>query len=207
MMEQPNDPSRPTSGDPLGGAEPPPFTGAPAPAPAPPPPPPPPAAPLAPPGPPAAFQAPTPSAFSGLTLAGWGPRVGAALVDGLVGLVIYIVPVIIFSAAGKPIIGVLIGALLIALAYYPLTMARPGERNGQTLGKQALNIRVVRDVGQPFDFGSALMREFVVKYILFGVIGGFFLAIPPLLNVLWPLWDDENQALHDKIVNTHVVQA
>jgi uncharacterized RDD family membrane protein YckC len=133
--------------------------------------------------------------------------VGAALLDGLVGVAIYIIPVIIFSIAKAAIVGVLIGGLLVALVYYPLTMARAGERNGQTLGKQALGIRVVRDIGQPFEYGSALMREFVVKYLLFGVVGGFFLAIPPLLNVLWPLWDNENQALHDKIVNTHVVQA
>ena len=27
-----------------------------------------------------------------------------------------------------------------------------------------------------------------------------------LADVLWPLWDDENRALHDFVVNSRVVQ-
>ena len=33
-----------------------------------------------------------------------------------------------------------------------------------------------------------------------------FFFIPWLLNYLWPLWDKKNQALHDKIVSSYVVQ-
>ena len=36
-------------------------------------------------------------------------------------------------------------------------------------------------------------------------IGGFFF-IPTLLDWLWPLWDDENRALHDMLVSSHVVR-
>ena len=36
-----------------------------------------------------------------------------------------------------------------------------------------------------------------------GFLGGIF----SLLNVLWPLWDDKNQALHDKVAKTNVVRA
>jgi uncharacterized RDD family membrane protein YckC len=32
-------------------------------------------------------------------------------------------------------------------------------------------------------------------------------VVPTLLNYLWPLWDDENEALHDKVCSTRVVAA
>ena len=66
---------------------------------------------------------------------------------------------------------------------------------------------MVRDTGAEVDFGYAFVREVVVKWLLFGVVGGFFLSIPTLLDWLWPLWEDENRALHDLIVKSHVVRA
>ena len=86
-------------------------------------------------------------------------------------------------------------------------MARGGENNGQTFGKQIVGIRVVRDVGQPFDMAAAFVRELVVKQLLFNFVGGFFFSIPTLLDYLWPLWDDQNRALHDMVVKSHVVRA
>ena len=47
----------------------------------------------------------------------------------------------------------------------------------------------------------------MIKYLLFGVVGGFFLAIPTLLDYLWPLWDEQNRALHDMLASSRVVQA
>jgi uncharacterized RDD family membrane protein YckC len=89
-----------------------------------------------------------------------------------------------------------------------LTMARKGEPNGQTLGKQLFDIAVIRDDRLPFDWKYALLREVVVKWFLFGgVIFAFTLGLGWLLDVLWPLWDDEKQALHDKVVSTHVIVA
>jgi uncharacterized RDD family membrane protein YckC len=146
--------------------------------------------------------------FAGQELASWGSRVGAALIDGLItSLPIWIGVALVFTdAAGVGVLLILLG-LVAAFLYYPLTMKREGANNGQTLGKQVVGIRVVRDAGQPFDFGSALLREFVVKYLLFYVVGGFFLYIPTLVDVLWPLWDDQNRALHDMVVSTHVMKA
>jgi uncharacterized RDD family membrane protein YckC len=102
-------------------------------------------------------------------------------------------------------VGVLV-AVVVAFVYAPALMQRDGNRNGQTLGKQWVGIRVIRVDRQPYGFGSALVREFVVKNLLFGVVGGFFLSIPTLLNVLWPLWDDENRALHDMVVESRVAR-
>ena len=167
--------------------------------------------------PPGGWQTPVPQQqgwAGGVPLAGWWSRVGAAIVDALIltipviVLAVVIVAIASASDAGAIVTGILSAiAFFVALLFYaPLLMSRGGERNGQTLGKQALGIKVVRDNGQPFELGSAFVRELVVKYLLFQFVGGFFFSIPTLLDVLWPLWDDENRALHDMVVKSHVVK-
>lgn len=127
---------------------------------------------------------------------------GSALLDGLiVGL-----PIAVIAVAVDPAFALLL-ALTVYLTYFPLLMMREGAVNGQTLGKQMVGVRVVQESGEPFTYGPAALREFVIKYLLFGVVGGFFLGIPTLLNYLWPLWDDQNRALHDMLASTRVVQA
>jgi uncharacterized RDD family membrane protein YckC len=86
-------------------------------------------------------------------------------------------------------------------------MKRDGDRNGQDWGKQIVGIRVVKDDGQPVTFGFALLREVVVKGLLIGIVSNLTAGIAGLLDGLWPLWDNTNQALHDKVVSTHVIQA
>ena len=86
-------------------------------------------------------------------------------------------------------------------------MAREGRCNGQTWGKQALGIRVIRDSGEPMNFGMAALREIVVKGFGVGIASSIIPFIPWFLDFFWPLWDDENRALHDMVVSTHVVQA
>lgn len=150
--------------------------------------------------PPPAPQAP-PGTWRNYRLAGWWQRVGATLLDSLiVGL-----PIVVITVAVDPLLGILLG-LTVTLTYYPLLMMREGQANGQTIGKQITGIRVVQESGQPFTYGAAVLREFAIKYLLFGTVGGFFI-VPPLLDYLWPLWDDENRALHDMLASTRVVQA
>jgi len=154
--------------------------------------------------------------FTG-AFAGWGSRVGATLLDALVLLVLAIVlfaPGVVLTVVSEGgaagIILLIVGALaffVVALLYASFFMQRDGEHNGQTLGKQWVGIRVVRLDGQPFGWGGALLREFAIKQLLFGMVGGFFLSIPTLLDWLWPLWDDENRALHDMVASTRVVRA
>jgi uncharacterized RDD family membrane protein YckC len=141
--------------------------------------------------------------------------VGAQILDGLILTipVIAIVVLVVIVAAGSEV-GAVVTGLVASLAYFiavllyaPVLMKRPGAQNGQTWGKQILGIRVVRDSGQPVDFGYAMLREVVVKYLLFNFVGGFFFSIPTIVNYLWPLWDDENRCLHDMIVSSHVVRA
>jgi uncharacterized RDD family membrane protein YckC len=173
------------------------------PGPSPPTPPPPTSAP--PPQPPAGYGTSTGApqgTWAGKPLASWWSRVGATIIDAL----IVGIPIAAIALAVDPALGLLLG-FTAALTYYPLLMIRGGDANGQTLGKQAVGIRVVLNSAEPFTYGPAVLREFVIKYLLFGVVGGFFLAIPTLLDDLWPLWDDQNRALHDMLASTHVVQA
>jgi uncharacterized RDD family membrane protein YckC len=91
---------------------------------------------------------------------------------------------------------------VVSLLYAPAMMART---NGRTIGRSALGIRVVRADGQAITFGFAMLREVAVKALLFGVAGTLTAGIANLLDVLWPLWDEENRALHDFVVNTRTV--
>ena len=171
-------------------------------------------------GPP--VQAPAPGALSGAhVLAGWWSRVGAALIDGLIvgdrrhrpadrdhGTVRA-------SASSQTrtsgVVSIIFGFLfatlcvtIVAFLYAPAMMART---NGQTLGRMVLDIRVVRAKGQPMTFGWAMLREVAVKALLFGVVSSLTFGLASLLDVLWPLWDEENRALHDFIVDTRVIRA
>jgi uncharacterized RDD family membrane protein YckC len=193
--------------------------------PAPPPPPGGPQAPPAPEAPPGGWQQPIAQqgpGWVGKPLASWGSRLGAWFID----LLIIGIPAGIISLAfltsligaddgdgttfwalvGTAVLSTLAFAL-IALIYAPVTMARQGAHNGQTWGKQLVGIRVVRDGGQPFTFWPAAVREVLVKGLAVGVASSIIPFIPWFLNYFWPLWDDENRALHDMAVSTHVVDA
>ena len=135
--------------------------------------------------------------------AGWWSRVAAQIIDSLI---VAIVPLLIYfvvigdSATGQIVLS---GLIIVASAvYYALTVGRSGEHNGQSIGKQALNIRVVRETGEPMTAGTAIIRETLIKGILMAIC-----FIVTILNYLAPLWDGRNQAWHDKIINTLVVQA
>ena len=155
-------------------------------------------------------------------LAPWGLRAVAYILDGIiVGVVTTLIIVLITGAAGGVgflggdatgygglLVGFLFSTLIataVALLYSPIWMVRT---NGQTLGKQLMGIRVIRPDGRPIEFLYALVREVVVKTFLFAGLGGSItFGLLWLLDCLWPLWDDENRALHDMIVNSRVVRA
>jgi uncharacterized RDD family membrane protein YckC len=155
----------------------------------------------------------------GQQLAGWWSRVGAALIDGLiigVGALLILAlfgsvfSVGFFDSEETGIAALVVGLTLsflaiaiVALLYAPLMMDRT---NGKTLGRMAMNIRVVRTSGEPVTFGFALVREVLVKSIFFGIVGAVTFGLAPLLDSLWPLWDEENRALHDLVVNTRVIR-
>ena len=136
-------------------------------------------------------------------LSGWWRRVGATLIDGLiVGIPLAIIfSVLLGTDGGGGIAAALFVSVGVTLIYAPLLMARGGERNGQTFGKQAMDIRVVREDGQPMDVGKGLLRDGIGK----GLLG--FVPLYSLVDSLFPLGDGRNQAIHDKIGSTTVQEA
>jgi uncharacterized RDD family membrane protein YckC len=149
-----------------------------------------------------------PQRWGGAELSGWGRRAGAYILDAIFTSIVSWVGVgLIFADSEALGVILFLVGLVVAFFYFPLTMMREGEHNGKTLGKQLLGIRVGRDGGESVTFGWALLRQFVVIYLLFQVVGGFLFGIPWLVDVLWPLWDGENRALHDMIVKSHVLRA
>lgn len=158
------------------------------------------------------YGAPPPPQYGAPPLASWGRRVGAYLLDLLfflllAGVPIMVLYVVLLATMNEDDANAVFtlswygGSLLFFVLYYPLTMRRAGN-NGQTWGKQAVGIRVVKEDGQRVTGGFAFVREGLVKGLLMGIC-----FIVTILNYLSPLWDDRNQAWHDKIVNTMVVQA
>jgi uncharacterized RDD family membrane protein YckC len=146
-----------------------------------------------------------PSEPAAQDLAGWGSRVGAYLLDSL----LLLVPLALFfgvAVATNPDddsgVWVALGAVYLAtfaLPFVYFTIMHGSER-GQTYGKRALGIRVVDGgAGGSIGYGRAFGR-----YAIMFVFGIF--VVPILLDYLWPLWDEKNQALHDKVVGSLVVR-
>ena len=146
------------------------------------------------------------------TPAEWWPRAGAAVVDFFVRLAILLAASLVGAvgyAAGTEagevtvLVGNIIG-IVVAYAYAPVMIARTG---GQTVGHRTVHTRIVRADGTPLSGGMAGVRELLVKGLLFEGVSLFLALIPTLVNYLWPLWDEHNEALHDKICQTRVVEA
>lgn len=137
-----------------------------------------------------ALEQPSASARTGASgpRAGFGRRLVAALVDGIVYAVVYF---ILFAFLSE---GAAYGlALLFSLVY--LTYLE-GSPSGQTVGKKLLGIRVIDfATGGPIGYGRAFLRW----------LGRILSSIPLYLGYLWMLWDKEKQTWHDKLATTVVV--
>ncbi|OLT41075.1 hypothetical protein BJF86_04560 [Serinicoccus sp. CNJ-927] len=166
----------------------------------------------------------------GQPLAGWWHRVGARLIDALLGLGLVTVLVAVTAdpeltaelqdfaldpdpTGAMPVvledwllrIG-LISALL-GVAYEVLMV----KFFGGTVGKLLTGLRVrLRDQPGLPTWGATLLRSAVYQGpnllgSLVPILGS--LGLFTLLDVLWPLWDKNRQALHDKAARTNVVRS
>ena len=158
---------------------------------------------------------------TGQPLAGWGKRVGAYLLDGvIVGVPLGVIWIIVIAASNQRTGQIActdtftchyvtvfhpatfwpasIAIWLVAVLYYVILI---GRSRGQTLGMMAIGI-AVRDssnADQSIGFGRALLR-YIVMFLL-----GLPFGIPLLVDLLSPLWDSRQQAWHDHAATSMVV--
>ncbi|WP_426687621.1 RDD family protein [Rhodanobacter ginsengiterrae] len=141
--------------------------------------------------------------------AGRGKRLGAALLDGLISL-IWLAPVVWagymaldvrrgLKPAGPMVALMLLGlALMVTIVVVNCLML---HRSGQTIGKRALDMAVVRTDGS---------RIGLARYIFLRVVPLTVLSMIPflkLVNLVDPLliFGKEKRCLHDLIADTIVV--
>lgn len=144
-----------------------------------------------------------------LEKAGRLPRLLAYLVDLAVSVVIAIPAIVgVFRYQPSRGVGELGGSLILvsvigflALFVYTLFLL---YREGQTIGKRVIGLRIVRTDGER----AGLLRLIGLRYFVPGLIG----AVPyvgwifGLANVLW-IFGEERRCLHDYIADTIVVNA
>jgi uncharacterized RDD family membrane protein YckC len=135
--------------------------------------------------------------------AGAGARFGAYLIDAIllavlgfvVGFILGLVmPARTVSARSTLHTTASLLGLALQIGYYLYFMT---AWNGQTPGKRAVKIRVVRLDGQPITAGTAFARN-IFGYFISGIVIG--------LGFLWILFDEKGQGWHDKIAKTMVIR-
>lgn len=161
------------------------------------------------------FKAPEPSA----SLAGRGSRLGAYLLDQLIALVL-ILPGLWkllqpfmkdLEAGNAPTpeellanIAPALPLLIIPLLAFVIVQVVMLVKNGQTIGKKMLGIRIVKLDGSNPSFTNVI----IMRGILPGLIGGIPMVGPAfsLIDVLL-IFREDHRCVHDMIAGTIVVKA
>jgi len=123
-----------------------------------------------------------------LEYAGFWIRLGAGIIDLLIlGFIVGIVACVFPS----PIICIAVG-LPVSVAHFVGFWAW----RGQTPGKMAMGIKVIRTDSSPLTWQSALLRYW--SYIVS--------AMMLFIGFIWIAFDSRKQGIHDKIADTYVVK-
>jgi uncharacterized RDD family membrane protein YckC len=142
--------------------------------------------------------------------AGRGIRFGAAMIDGLCFIAIY-APILVAvglnpAAITDPATFISIWGFislvgLIALIVITVVLV---QRNGQTIGKKLVGIKVVRSDGSRATLGRIFWLRNVVNAIPSAIpfVGNVYALVDHLF-----IFGDKRQCLHDKIADTIVVTA
>jgi uncharacterized RDD family membrane protein YckC len=141
--------------------------------------------------------------------AGRGARFGAAMLDGLIGVSMVFAPFLLgaMTSGGlgptadadlARVIGV--GLAQIGFAVWCWLTVSHVKRSGQTLGKKAVGIKVVRTDGAPASLG----RIFWLRNVINGLIG--IIPLYALIDHVF-IFSESRQCLHDKLADTIVVVA
>jgi len=126
--------------------------------------------------------------------AGFWIRFVAVLIDGiLIGLINWVIGLLLQNTLGDAAANIaLVISIGLSIGYYVVYQ----EKQGQTIGKKAMKIKVVTYDGKTPTMFTFFLRE---------IIGKMISAVILLLGYLMVIWDKKKQGLHDKITNTYVV--
>ncbi|MFK8022875.1 MAG: RDD family protein [Ilumatobacter sp.] len=155
---------------------------------------------------PSGYQPYGAASSGGSAPADYGQRVVAYLIDWGIGAAIIIAGVAISVIAGAASDGLAIVGFVVAyvgaLVYWIWNLVLKQGSTGQTIGKKQQGIKLIKDDTQaPVGGGMAFVR-----YLLAGVLSSVTCGIFGLLDILWPLWDNDKKRLTDKILNMSVVK-
>lgn len=152
---------------------------------------------------------------SGFDFASSGARIGARVIDALIGFGIAIVLVFILlvpamrssSEFDSPVFSV--GPIL-AIAAFSLVLGFVNEIalvaiKGGSVGKLILGTRIVKENGEPADWGAALLRYVpnLVGFVPF--CGGVLNLALAIANLVMVMGQEPRQSVYDKIGKTYVV--
>jgi uncharacterized RDD family membrane protein YckC len=123
-----------------------------------------------------------------LEYAGFWVRLGAGIIDLLIlGLIVLLIGYLFSAAIILTVCGVAVG-----VAYWlGFWLWR-----GQTPGKMATGIKVIRTDSSPVRWQCALRR----------LIGYVVTSVTVFIGFLWVAFDPKKQGVHDKIADTYVVK-
>jgi hypothetical protein len=142
-----------------------------------------------------------------MTPATYGKRVGALLIDLLmsygIGATVFAIGFAVAISEASVGLGVLlmiVGPLAGLIIGIWNKVFKEGK-TGQSIGKAQMGISLVDSTtGLPLGAGRCFLREFVFS-LLNGITGSLF----GILDYLWPLWDQKNERLMDKIITSRVI--
>ena len=133
--------------------------------------------------------------------AGFWLRLGALIIDGFLVMLMQIIFGVLlalasggdFSAQGSLALLIQLFVIVLSGVYYVFFTGYCG----QTPGKMLLRIQVVRTDGSNLGYGKAFYRE---------VIGKFISGIILCIGYLMAAFDEQKQALHDRMAKTYVIK-
>ncbi|MFJ8231623.1 RDD family protein [Streptomyces sp. NPDC094448] len=125
----------------------------------------------------------------------WGLRFGAAVIDGLISSLPYVILNTVGTATNS--VALIAASFVVGIGMFLWLRVQEGS-TGQTPGKKAVGIKVLRQSdGATIGFGMAIVRQ--LAHILD--------MLPCYLGYLWPLWDEKKQTFADKVCATVVIKA
>ena len=139
-------------------------------------------------------------------------RLAAVIADGLIGMVVAI-PLFIGMVLSEPnegppnngVLFMLFGTFFVAILAFGIVQMYLLARDGQTLGKKAVRVRIVM-----YDDGSnpGFWRAVGLRGFVNGLFGGIPLIGPlySLLDILF-IFGPERRCIHDYLAGTRVVEA